>query len=333
MEPAVVNILSFSNLMATILWAIYIICSHILAARKGLPPENASTEEQEEGQSTKLCVVTGAQHRDARVEVVALDLCSTSSIVQFAQHVKQHCLLQRGGRQAPSQLDLLVNNAGMLAATRRMTAAGIESTVASNYLGPFMLTQQLLPLMRPGGRILNVASFTHRSVRRVYLGLPALKAGAVCQVSSSAGPVGRSASFVPAYHYQASKLCVVMFTYELHRQLALQAAGGTQISAIAVDPGLVDTNIMREMPRWLVVAGSGVLKSLRLMRPPSDGAAALLRAADAPPGVSGVYMFGPQGVQLKSSRLSQDRQLAADLWESSSEIAEELLRSAKGGPC
>lgn len=263
----------------------------------------------------------------AAVHVLGLDLCSPPSILSFARGV--------GALLAGRHLALLVNNAGALAATLRWTppagggGGGCESTMASNYLGPFLLAQELLPFLG-GGRIINVASFTHFAVRSFEATEEALLMGGARQVATPGGGArwrGRAA-FVPAHAYQTSKLCVLLFSYELHRRLSAGATS-SHVSVIAVDPGLVDTRILREFPPWLRVAGSGALRAVGLMRPPAKGALAVVAAALSPPEVSGVYVFGPGGRIVHSSRLSRRAALGRRLWEAS-EAAAAMWQRASG---
>lgn len=88
----------------------------------------------------------------------ALDIGSMQSVRQFADRV----------RAKFTQLHVLINNAGIMAAPYRLTADGFEEQLAVNYMGHFLLTHRLLPLLRAGGtvdqraRIVNVSSCVHR---------------------------------------------------------------------------------------------------------------------------------------------------------------------------
>ncbi|HEU4911944.1 MAG TPA: SDR family NAD(P)-dependent oxidoreductase, partial [Actinomycetes bacterium] len=88
---------------------------------------------------------------DASVEPGLLDLADLSSVRTFAAEV------------GAEPLDLLVNNAGVMALPRRTTVDGFELQLATNHLGPFALTGLLLPalLRRPGGRVVTVSSMLH----------------------------------------------------------------------------------------------------------------------------------------------------------------------------
>ena len=86
------------------------------------------------------------------VEIMGIDLSDLSDVRRFAEEVKARF----------SHLDLLMNNAGMLATRFQTTADNLERTVAVNYVGPYLLTRLLLPLMGEGSRIVNMASLTYK---------------------------------------------------------------------------------------------------------------------------------------------------------------------------
>ena len=87
---------------------------------------------------------TGNEH----IEVLGIDLANLSTVAAFVKEVKQRgCSIQ-----------LLMNNAGTMETGRHITVDGLERTVSVNYVGPYLLTRLLLPMMQPGARIVNMAS-------------------------------------------------------------------------------------------------------------------------------------------------------------------------------
>jgi retinol dehydrogenase-12 len=147
------------------------------------------------------------------IEFVVADLASLAEIRSLAERI----------RSMTKRIDVLVNNAGTFTIARRETVDGIETQLAVNWLAPFALTGLLLPALREAAaaRIVNVSSGSHFSgsihwndinLRRGYNGLKA---------------------------YDQSKLATVLFTSELARRLGPDSS----ISAYAVDPGLVKTDI------------------------------------------------------------------------------------------
>ncbi|CAK9143366.1 unnamed protein product, partial [Ilex paraguariensis] len=103
-----------------------------------------------------------AQNKDALLKAFEVDLLSFQSIVKFKGSLQQWLL----DSNLHSSVQLLINNAGILATSCRLTAEGYDQMMGTNYIGAFCLTQILLPLMENSpvpARIVNVTSFTHRS--------------------------------------------------------------------------------------------------------------------------------------------------------------------------
>ncbi|MEM6929575.1 MAG: oxidoreductase, partial [Myxococcota bacterium] len=134
-----------------------------------------------------------AEIHGASLAVRPLDLADLASVRTFAEAF----------RDEHDGLDVLVNNAGIMAIPRRETADGFEMQLGTNHLGHFALTGQLLPelLARPGSRIVNVASEAHRIGRMDFSDLQG-------QESYAAWPA-----------YGQSKLANLLFTAELDRRL------------------------------------------------------------------------------------------------------------------
>jgi len=99
----------------------------------------------------------------ARLYLAKLDLAEFDSVREFGEHLRQ--------RYGTGSLDLLVNNAGIMALPKRtMNSQGLELQIATNYFGPFLLTALLFPLMKEeeGSRIVTVGS------RAVWFGIDAV---------------------------------------------------------------------------------------------------------------------------------------------------------------
>ncbi|XP_059701502.1 retinol dehydrogenase 13-like isoform X1 [Haemorhous mexicanus] len=144
-----------------------------------------------------------------------LDTGSLASVRAFAAAVL---------REEP-RLDVLVNNAGVTGLPFTITSEGLEQTFATNYLGPFLLTNLLLDLLKTSApaRVVNVSSFRH-SVGTADSGY----------LTGQRCPGGYDAA------YNSTKLMNVLFTAELARRLQ-----GTGVTANALSPGVVSTSIMR----------------------------------------------------------------------------------------
>ena len=149
------------------------------------------------------------------IEVIGIDLANLRTVREFADTIRE-----RFGR-----VDLLMNNAGTLETGRHYTVDGLERTVSVNYVGPYLLTRLLLPLMSAGARIVNMASCVHPLGR---LNFPEF---------FEQGCKGWFIRFRP---YSNSKLAIILFTMELARRIRERG-----ITVNAVDPGIVDTGIIR----------------------------------------------------------------------------------------
>lgn len=231
----------------------------------------------------------------ARTQVRLLDLASLESVCRFAAEIE-------------GELDLLVNNAGVMATPLRRTTDGFELQVGVNHLGHFALTGLLLPalLASPSARVVTVSSLAHRSG------------------SIDLGDLDARNSYSPMRAYSSSKLANLLFALELQRRLA--AAGAPAIS-VAAHPGLASTNLaqrsmsMRGIPfaRQVNWIGTKVFTQSA-----SRGALPVLFAATAPDVQGGEY-YGPSwlGETRGAPRLAQMAPLAADatlaamLWEKS----------------
>jgi NAD(P)-dependent dehydrogenase (short-subunit alcohol dehydrogenase family) len=201
------------------------------------------------------------------LRIVRLDLASLASVREAADEIRATC----------SRLDVLINNAAVMQPPYRRTADGFELTFATNHLGPFALTGQVLGtlLATPGSRIVTVSSVGHREGEMRFDDLQF------------------SASYNGDRAYWQSKLANLLFTYELSARLA---AAGAQPIALAAHPGIVATELWRTSP-WLertVVSNGMRWLNFRLVHSVQRGALPMLRAATDPAARAGQY-YGPGG--------------------------------------
>jgi retinol dehydrogenase-12 len=217
----------------------------------------------------------------AQAEVLPLDLADLASVRAAAA-----AFLARG-----LPLHGLINNAGV-AGTRALTRDGFELTFGVNHLGHFLLTRLLEARLRENApaRVINVASQAHRSAKGIDF-------VALRQPARSRGALGE---------YAVSKLANILFTRELARRWA-----GSGVTAYALHPGVVATDIWRRLPRplrWLIT---------RFMISPDEGARTTLFCATARQlaGVSGRYYDRER--EKTPSAVAQDDALAARLWDQS----------------
>lgn len=202
-----------------------------------------------------------------------------------------------------SRLDLLINNAGIMAVPRSLTVDGIESQLATNHLGHFLLTARLFPLLQAAdaARVVSIASLAHRRGRFDFEDMT----------------LSSSHQYTPMGAYQRSKLANLLFTYELQRRLSATNAG---VLAVAAHPGLTDTSLATggDRPVWFRLLRPVVGQ---LLQGPITGALPTLRAATDPTVVGGQY-YGPGKFQetsgppviVASNARSHDPSLATRLW-------------------
>jgi retinol dehydrogenase 12 len=224
----------------------------------------------------------------ARVEVMTADLSSLSQVRRLAGDV-----LGRHGR-----LDVLVNNAGLISPHRALTADGLETTFATNHLGPFLLTSLLRGLLERSApaRVVTVSSAAHKQVRAIAW--DDLPGGA----QSGQGQA-----------YPVSKLLNILFTTELARRMA-----GTGVTANCLHPGFVRTNLGRDVSG---VLGTVLPLILRLRPGPSAGARTPVYLASSPKvaRVTGGYFVNCKPAE--PSALAKDTQAAARLWALSEDLS------------
>ncbi len=234
-----------------------------------------------------------AEATGANVELVAMDLASLASVEQAVKEVGERV----------TQLDLLVNNAGIMAVPQGRTVDGFELQLGTNHFGHFALTGRLLPLLRQGSapRVITVASGAHVIGRMDFTDLPADR----------------------SYHrwrrYGQSKLANLLFTAELDRR-----AHGTLLAA-AAHPGYASTHLQQGQGQAFF---EGLMKVGNRVLAQSDkqGAWPQLYAATMPDVQGGDY-YGPHLLDLRghpkkatTTRLAKSLEDAARLWEVSEEL-------------
>jgi NAD(P)-dependent dehydrogenase (short-subunit alcohol dehydrogenase family) len=233
----------------------------------------------------------------ATLELEELDLSSLASVRAFTGRF----------RGAHDGLDLLVNNAGVMAPPRSETADGFELQFGTNHLGHFALTGLLIGSMegRPDGRVVTLSSTAHRTGRIAFDNL------------------GGEHRYFRWRAYGQSKLANLLFALELERRL--RAAGST-VKSLAAHPGYAATNLQFAAPplldRLVMHVGNRVIAQSDEM-----GALPTLYAATEP-GLAGGTYVGPDGLAeqrghpkpVAPSRAAGDEHVARRLWEVSEEM-------------
>jgi NAD(P)-dependent dehydrogenase (short-subunit alcohol dehydrogenase family) len=216
------------------------------------------------------------------------DLSSQASIRSLAAQV----------RRTYARLDVLINNAGGVHARREMSVDGIEKTLATNCLGPFLLSHLLLDMLEaaPAGRIANVASALHKA-----------DAGFLDDLQCE-----KTYSFMRAYKF--SKLGIILFTYELARRLK-----GSPVTVNCVEPGPSKTRFGDNM-RGLPALFPALMKRLPLFRPAAENAHALVYLASSPEvaGRTGQYLV--KTTPARSAPITYDRAIATRHWKACEQL-------------
>lgn len=241
-----------------------------------------------------------AQAPQASIEVRRLDLADLASIDEFAWLWRE---------SHPDGLDMLINNAGIMAIPRRETADGFEMQLGTNHLGHFALTGRLLDAIRPEGRIVTVSSQAHRMGRMDFDDLMGERKYGAWRA------------------YGQSKLANLLFVRSLAERL--ERAGST-IASVAAHPGFASTHLQAVAPEmkgrgWQVKIMDGVNKVMA--QSAAMGALPTLYAATFPAIRSGDYV-GPDGfgeqrghpklVGMNAS--ARDDEAANRLWTVSEEL-------------
>jgi NAD(P)-dependent dehydrogenase (short-subunit alcohol dehydrogenase family) len=232
-----------------------------------------------------------------QVEVARLDLASMASVREF-------------GEAWEGPLDLLINNAGVMAPPRFATTVdGFERQFGTNHLGHFVLTGLLLPsLIASGaGRVVTVASIAHHGGTDAVLD----------------GNVGEG--YNPQKTYSNSKLANLLFALELHHELT---AHEVPVTSAAAHPGVSSTGLVGDRE------GMGAHAFMRTVGPvfvkiftqsaAAGARASLFAATEAEPGsYTGPQILGETRGPIGPAKLSppaQDEKLARRLWQVSEEL-------------
>jgi len=193
------------------------------------------------------------------------------------------------------RIDVLINNAGILANSRQVTLDGLEVTFAVNHLAYFIVTHLLRDRLAPNARIVNTASRAHARGNIVFDDLQSARRYAGFEV------------------YSMTKLCNVLFTRELAKRLA-----GTNITVNCLSPGFVAS-------RWGANSGGLMQHVLSVgkvfARSPDKGAETLvyLASADDVANVTGGYFHDCK--LIEPSAQAKNAECAQRLWEVSAKLA------------
>jgi len=234
----------------------------------------------------------------ADLQLASLDLGDLASVGAFAEWFAS----------AHDGLDLLINNAGIMAVPRAHTVDGFESQIATNHLGPFALTGRLLPALaaRPHARVVTVSSAVHRLGR------------------ISLDDLNSERRYQRWRAYGRSKLANLLFTFELQRRCA---GAGLDLAAVAAHPGYAATNLQTAGKSSLLDRLYAPVGNLLLAQSAERGAWPTLYAATMPD-VPGGSFIGPDGPgemrghphYVSARAAAHDPETARGLWELSERL-------------
>jgi light-dependent protochlorophyllide reductase len=246
-----------------------------------------------------------------RCTVLNVDLASLASVRAF--------IADRRDAELPPTRALICNAGVQVISDTRLTADGYELTFGVNHLGHFALVQGLLDQLARPSRIIVVSSGTHDPAKRT--GMPVPRYVSAERLAHADGEPEEPIAKLGRRRYTTSKLCNVLFAYELDRRLGQQDSG---VTVNVFDPGLMPgSGLARDYSRPQRFAWRFVLPLVRFLphvhssRTSGRHLAALVDD-ERYEGVSGQYFDGLRAV--RSSVESYDRDKAVDLWHTSERL-------------
>lgn len=226
------------------------------------------------------------------IEVLKIDLASLESVASFADRLLS----------STNRLALLMNNAGTMETGRHITDDGLERTVSVNYVGHYLLTRKLLPLMETGSRIVNMVSCTYAIGKLEF---------------PDFFIQGKKGSFWRIPVYSNTKLALTLFTIELARRVKDKG-----IVVNAADPGIVSTDIIT-MHQWFDPLTDIFFRPF--IRTPYEGAStAIGLLLDKESGNRTGTLNANNHVKVLPKRILYHKQ-TADLWEQTEEYVKQWL--------
>jgi NAD(P)-dependent dehydrogenase (short-subunit alcohol dehydrogenase family) len=235
-----------------------------------------------------------------KLDVLVADLSVMAQVYEMTVAFKQRY----------NRLDVLVNNAGATFQKRRASPDGVEMTFAVNHLSHFLLTRQLLDVLKTSApaRVITVASDVHYKAKL------------------DLGDYGMEKNYQGMTAYANSKLCNVLFAYELARRM--RRMGNLAVTSNAMHPGFVATHIGKNHG-WLERSALHFVQHNPITRrgvlTPEQGAETLVYLAGDPAasGVSGKYWVSKE--VKPTSVPSYDHDIAAHLWNISELLVQQLV--------
>lgn len=239
----------------------------------------------ERGERARAEIIDETGNRAA--DLMICDLSSMESIRQFAKEFKTKY----------DRLNVLINNAGTYVSKRQNTIDGFERTLAVNYLGPFLLTHELLPLLKSSApsRVINIGSGTERSGKVDFDDLETRK------------------HYKAMNAYANGKLMLTTCTYELARRLE-----GTGVTVNVVEPSFVATDLGRNSGSRLISLAFSIMRPLQISA--KKGAETPVYLASSPDLESVTGKCFSKLKEITTARVSCDQQIQRQLWNATIEL-------------
>jgi NAD(P)-dependent dehydrogenase (short-subunit alcohol dehydrogenase family) len=228
--------------------------------------------------------------RDTKNQNTALMICDVSSPESIRRFVANF-------KDSYARLDVLINNAGAVFMNRQTTKEGFEKTIATNYLGPFLLTHELLPILNKSApsRIINISSGMHKTGKIDFESLRGRK------------------SYRGMMVYANSKLMLTTYTNALAQRLQ-----STGVTANVVEPGFVATEMGKNSGSIMASIMFKIVRPLQV--PVEEGAKTIIWAASSKElkDVTG-RCFAKQK-ETETCRISYDEKVQEDLWKNTERL-------------
>jgi len=218
--------------------------------------------------------------KDGSAECIELDLTSLASVRKFA-----NVLLERN-----QKVDILVNNAGIMFVPYEQTKDGYESHFHVNYLGHFLLTHLLMPLLKR-------SATSERKSRIVSVSSSAHWTGNINFADLHFGEF-----YSPQLAYSCSKLCQILFSKHLDAMLKEKSI---PVQAVSLHPGIVLTELYEHTPIWKYFS----FLARKFFKTPSQGADGLVYASLAPE----LEQYAGNGIYLENCQIVTPSSLALDV--------------------
>jgi NAD(P)-dependent dehydrogenase (short-subunit alcohol dehydrogenase family) len=241
--------------------------------------------DKERGEKAQLEIINKTGNRDT--VLMMCDLSSMDSVKKFAKEFVEKY----------DRLNILINNAGAVFRKRQTTVDGFERTLAVNYLEPFLLIYELLPLLKSSApsRIINLSSGLYKSGKIDFTDLQSEK------------------NYNGMTAYSNAKLMVMMYTYELARRLE-----GTGVTANVVLPGFAATNLGRNSGSLLYSLEYLIVRPFQISAKKGAETSVYLASSDEIEGVTGKCFSKLH--ETTTSRISYDQQIQKRLWDKTVEL-------------